>query len=287
MDAAELIRLNNLQLVAKAVSDRVLQGIQPSRRLGSGSEFEHYRAYQPGDDLRRIDWKLFARSGRYQVKEAAVESHMHVRFVLDLTGSMNYQEGEVSRLAYAKLLLGSLAYLAFRQGDAMSLHLLKETGLEQVVPEGKNAFYRILYQLENAQAAGKLPAKSFPELHRKSKELMILFTDLLQEEAEWLHLIQGTVSPHRQLMIFQVLGKQEVDFDLSGMFRFVDMESGRVEELQGEAVRKKYLAAFGNYLEELDAALRMPGVQLVRARMDDSPARVLVEALNSGSKWNF
>lgn len=98
----EIIKLNNLKLAAKIISEQLKNGIHLGKRVGVGSEFEQYRYYEPGDDPKRIDWKYFSRSGKYMVKESQTESHLSVRMMLDLSGSMNYEENGIKRLEYAK-----------------------------------------------------------------------------------------------------------------------------------------------------------------------------------------
>ncbi len=288
MDTAELIRLNNLQLAARVVSDRLLLGVHQSRRTGTGTEFEQYRPWFPGDDLRRVDWKLYARSGRYLVKESATESHLHIRMILDLSGSMNYTEAGVSRLDYAKILLASLAYMGYRQNDPLSFYTLKEEGLELLVKEGKNSFYRILYQLENAVAGGEGGDghARFPEFQHKQKELLILVSDLLQAGGEWVNLVKKAASPHRQILIFQVLGQQELDFNLEGFYRFKDLETGRELELEAESVQREFRKAFNGYLSGLEEDLRLPDVHLVRASLNMPLAGVIADALKTISRWN-
>lgn len=288
MDAAELIRLNNLQLAARVVSDRLLLGVHQSRRTGTGTEFEQYRPYFPGDDLRRVDWKLYARSGRYLVKESATESHLHIRLILDLSGSMNYAEEGVSRLGYCKVLLASLAYMGYRQNDPLSFYTLKEEGTELLVREGKNSFHRILYQLEKARAGGRGGNENerFPEFQQKQKELLILVSDLLEAGGEWVNLVKKAASPHRQILIFQVLGRQELDFDLKGFYRFKDLETGRNVELEAESIGKEFRESFAAYLAGLEEELRLPDVHLVRASMDMPLAGVMAEGLKTISRWS-
>ncbi len=288
MDAVELIRLNNLQLAARVVSDRLLLGVHQSRRNGGGTEFEQYRPYFPGDDLRQIDWKLYARSGRYQVRESTVESHLPVRMILDLSGSMNYTEEGVSRLDYCKVLLGSLAYMGFRQNDPMRLYTLKEGRLELQAGEGKNTFYRILYHLEKARAEGRAGEQNqrFPEFSQKRKELMILVSDLLELDEEWINLLREAASPHRQILIFQVLGRHELEFSLKGLYRFKDLETGLDRELEAESAGKLFRGAFAAHLEALDEQLRMPGIHLVRVTLDTPPAHALAQGLKAIRPWN-
>lgn len=278
---SELIKLNNLQLVGRLISDELMLGIHGSKRIGSGVEFEQYRHYFPGDDLKRIDWKLYARSGKYLVKESSTDSNLNINMVLDLSGSMNYEENGVSRLQFAKVLLASLAYNGYRQGDPMSLYGLKNGELDTLVSGGKSSFQRILYSLEKVEASGVWSNKNpcFPQFQTKQKELTILVSDLLQVNEEWLQLIKKMVSPRRQILIFQILGDQEMDFNLSGFFRFKDLETGREMELEAESIRKDFQEASGNYLKNLDHELRMSNVDLIRVNLKESISQVILKAL--------
>jgi uncharacterized protein (DUF58 family) len=279
--ATDLIKLNNLQLAGKLVSDELLLGIQASKRSGIGTEFEQFRHYEPGDDPKRIDWKLFAKSGQYLVRESATESNQQVRFLIDLSGSMNYAEGNVSRLNYAKLLLASLAYLSNRQGDQLSLYALQQSAIQTLVPAGKQAFQKIIGALDAAQASGEWTSTqaSFPEFGRKQTELLVLASDFLQVGDEWINLIRSVAGPRREIVIFQILGDQELSFDLSGFYRFQDLETGREMELQAETVRTLVRERAATYLSQLEEALRIPHVRLIRARMSEPVALVLTRFL--------
>ncbi len=279
--ATDLIKLNNLQLAGKLVSEELWLGIHGSRRSGVGVEFEQYRHYEPGDDPKRIDWKLYARTGKHQVRESATESSLHIRFLLDLSGSMNYTEGTLSRLDYARILLASLAYLGYRQGDAMSLYALQEGTLQTVAVSGKQAFQKILFGLEKAEAKGiwRTETTAFPEFYARRKEMLVFVSDLLQADEEWINLIKSIANPQREVVIFQILGDQELDFDLKGFYRFQDLETGREVELDAAAVRDTFRQNVTKYLEDLDEALRLPHVHLVRARLSDPIAVVLRDFL--------
>jgi uncharacterized protein (DUF58 family) len=279
--ATDLIKLNNLQLAGKLVSDELLLGIQASKRSGVGTEFEQFRHYEPGDDPKRIDWKLFAKSGQYLVRESATESNQQMRFLIDLSGSMNYAEGDVSRLNYAKLLLASLAYLSNRQGDQLSLYALQQSALQTLVPAGKQAFQKIIALLDAVQASGewKTTQASFPEFSRKQTEMLVLASDFLQVGDEWINLIRSVAGPRREIVIFQILGDQELSFDLSGFYRFQDLETGREMELQAETVRDLVRERSSAYLTHLEEALRIPHVRLIRVRMSEPVALVLTRFL--------
>ncbi len=277
----ELIKLNNLQLAGRLVSEELMLGIHGSKRSGVGIEFEQYRHYEPGDDPKRIDWKLYARTQKHLVRESATESNFHLRFVLDLSGSMNYTERGVSRLDYAKILLASLAYLGYRQSDQMSLYALKDGGLQTIVPSGKQSFQRILYELEKAEAGGTWQNDNpkFPEFQQKQKELLVLVSDFLQVGDEWLKLIQQAASPRREVLILQLLGEEEIHFNLSGFYRFKDLETGKEIELEAATIQAEVREKAQKYLANLEEALLIPYVYLIRRSLQTPIAQVIIEAL--------
>ncbi|MFN8345339.1 MAG: DUF58 domain-containing protein [Spirosomataceae bacterium] len=281
MLTTELIKINNLQLAGKLVSEELMLGVHRSKRSGIGIEFEQYRHYEPGDDPKRIDWKLYARTQKHLVRESATESNFHIRFVLDLSGSMNYAENGVNRLGYCKVLLASLAHLGYRQSDEMSLYTLQNGDLQTLVPTGKQAFQRILYELEKVEASGVWLNQhpTFPEFQQKQKELLILASDFLQIEEEWLTFIQSVANPRREILIFQVLGEQEINFNLTGFYRFRDLETGKEVELEAASIRGEVKAKAEKYLTRLDEALRLPHVHLVRSTLNQPIVGVIAEAL--------
>lgn len=279
----DLIKLNNLQLAGKLVSDELMLGIQLSRRSGIGTEFEQFRHYVPGDDPKRIDWKLFAKTSHYLVRESSTESNQQIRLLLDLSGSMNYAEAGVSRLQYAKILLASLAYLSNRQGDQLSLYTLQNGLVQTAVPAGKQSFQKLVATLELANASGAWDkqAASIPEFGRKQTEMLIIASDFLQVNDEWINLIQTVAGPRREIVLFQILGDQEVDFSMNGFYRFQDLETGKEIELQADAIRETVRQRASDYLSKLEEDLRIPHVRLIRTRLIDPIALVLKEFLLS------
>ncbi|KAB7729101.1 DUF58 domain-containing protein [Rudanella paleaurantiibacter] len=281
MLAQELIKLNDLHLAGKLVSEELRLGLHTSRRAGVGAEFEQYRHYLPGDDPKRIDWKLLARTDRHMVRESATESNRQIRFLLDLSGSMNYAENGVSRLNYAKIVVASLAYLGFRQGDDMSLYGLQNGVIQPLVRPGHQAFQQIVVALEKAEATGAWnPTEpTLPPFGTKTNEMLIVVSDLLQVNDEWLALVRTLAHPRREILLIQVLGNQEMDFSMAGFFRFQDLETGREVEIQAESVQQTVRERAAAYFQMLDEGLRVPNVQLTRALLNEPIALVLRRVL--------
>ena len=278
----EIIKLNDLRLAARLISQQLRQGIHTGIRVGIGSEFEQYRHYQPGDDLKRIDWKYFSRSGKYMIKESTTESNLQIRLMLDLSGSMNYAENGFSRLDYAKNLIASLAYLGFLQGDALSYFTLSGGKIEQKVAPTPKSFQRILLFVEQANAAGSWPLQAIPDsfLQGKERELVIWVSDFLQKESEWESLVKVFNHPRKELMLIQILGEQELDFKLEGNIVFRDLESGQEVVQDARAMQTEFRKRFQAYLDHLDQTFQAPNVQLIRVSMKEPLAGVVRQVLN-------
>ncbi|MCE7057294.1 DUF58 domain-containing protein [Algoriphagus sp. AGSA1] len=283
----EIIKLSNLKLAAKIISEQLKNGVHLGKRVGVGSEFEQYRYYEPGDDPKRIDWKYFSRSGKYMIKESPSESHLHVRMMLDLSGSMNYRENGIIRLEYAKNLLASLSYLAHQQGDSLSYFTCQDGNVDQKVAASPKAFQRILYFLEGEKAAGTMPVvkKDFPVLKSRQKELVILVSDFLQKENEWLDIVEQMRHPKKEIVLFQILGDQEVKFDLKGNFKFHDLESNRSVILDGKAIEKNYNVSINDYLSGFKKSLILPKVHLFQVQFSDPIAGVINRFLTERSLY--
>ncbi|WP_026956990.1 DUF58 domain-containing protein [Algoriphagus vanfongensis] len=278
----EIIKLNDLRLSARLISEQLRQGIHSGIRVGVGSEFEQYRHYRPGDDLKRIDWKYFSRSGKYMVKESTTESNLHIRMMLDLSGSMNYEESGFTRLDYAKNLLASLSYLGYLQGDAMSYYTLHAGQIDQKVSPTPKSFQRILYYLEDEKAHGDWPIGAFPEAltQGRNRELIIWVSDFLQKDTEWESLVKSFLHPRKELILIQILGEQELNFQLDGNFIFKDLESGAEYIQNGKSVQKDFKSRFDTYLKQLDQAMLLPKVKLMRVSMQQPLTEVVRQILN-------
>ncbi len=276
-DNLELIKLNNLLLSAKLISERLKQGHHLGKRVGNGAEFEQYRHYEPGDDLKRIDWKLFARSEKYQIKESQIESNLHVRLMLDLSGSMNYKENGIARLAYAKVLLASLAYIANLQGDSLSLFFLSNERVTQIVAPGPKSLQQILFHLESATAKGKweIHAGDFPALKSRDKELVILVSDFLQHGHEWEEVVKSMIHPKKEITLFQLLGKQEMRMQMKGNVRFADLESAHSIHADAGQLKKKYNTKIAAYLKQLELNFDLMGTHFYRAALDEPLVAVI------------
>ena len=156
LDPKIMMAIKDLSLAAKTTIDGFMIGINRSTLKGPGLEFSQYRSYQPGDDLRWLDWKMYARSDRYYVRESEIETNISVRFLIDASNSMNHKDGDFTKMDYSKYLAASLSWLATSQGDAIGLFVFESGNLFSV--PAKNDYQplaRILYRLETVQPGGR------------------------------------------------------------------------------------------------------------------------------------
>src|ERR1700754_1752499 len=155
LDPKILMSIKNLQLAAKTTIDGFMAGINKSKVKGPGLEFSQYRSYQPGDDLRWLDWKMYARSDRYYIRESEVETTISVRFLIDASASMNHDDNGIKKIDYARFLAASLAFLANLQGDSVGLYVFQEGGLFSLAskPDPQH-LQRLFYHLQQVNPAG-------------------------------------------------------------------------------------------------------------------------------------
>ena len=262
-----LALVRDLELAARMVVDGMMLGRHTSRRAGAGLEFSQYRSYQPGDDLRRVDWKLLGRSDRYFVREAESETSTTVRILLDATGSMAHEEGGVSKLDYARFLAAALALLAHRQGDAVGLYVLSDGRAATLRPRREPShLHRLLHELERIQPTGRWPVWSALEralAPDAARGITVLLGDLHERADEIRAAVRRLAGARHEVICFQVLGDVERGFGYRGTVTLEDLETGRRLDLVAERARPAALARLDEQLRELRCAVEESGSALV------------------------
>lgn len=279
-------RLKDLRLTSRRAVGLHGIGLHHSRSRGAGLEFAQYRAYEPGDELRQIDWKLYARSDRFFVREAERESPLTVWILMDASASMAQQDAVRpgwSRLHAAKALAACVAELALRQGDRFGLVALQGEGL-RLAPPGSGARQRdrLLLEMHGVAAQGEFPGteRLTPLWERiAAGDLVILLSDCFDEASA--ALAERLAAARREVLVIQLLTAEERDFPFRGGHRFRDPETG--EELLGDgsAMRSDFLARFGEARRALDARLDASGIRHTDYFLDqelDLPLRRLFGA---------
>lgn len=255
LDPKILMAIKELSLAAKTTIEGLMNGINKSTVKGQGMEFSQYRSYQPGDDLRSLDWKMFARSDRYYIRESEIETNISIRLVVDASASMNHQDGAFKKIQYARYLAASLAYLGNLQGDAVGLNILTEKEILSL-PARQNFDHlsRIFYQLENIEPGGKFtdPQRYEPFYgNSKQKELIVVITDLYQHTDEIFTLLDTISTSKHEVILFHLMGRNELELDFKGYTTFEDLETGATIEVNQYQARSAYLENLKSYLEEV------------------------------------
>lgn len=272
IDPKSLAALGDLTLAARTVVDGFMFGVHHSRIPGAGLEFSQYRSYQPGDDPRRLDWKLFARSDRYFLRDAETDTSVTVRFVLDASESMAQEEDGLTKFDYARMIVAALALLVHRQGDAVGLAAVTD-GDVTVLPAERptHHLHRLLNALERLSPAG-----TWPEWERVQglftaggrRGIVVIVTDLHERQDEIRTLATKLVALRHEVILLHVLGGVEREFRYHGVVTFEELETGRRIEVDTDAVRASYLAALDQNLARQRRALEEVGVDYARFSLD-------------------
>lgn len=289
MDTPELIpaalraRLGEFRLASRRAIGGQGFGQHHSRSRGAGLEFAQYRAYEPGDSLRQIDWKLYARSDKFFVREAERDSPLTAWLFIDATASMAQEDGArpgYSRLDAARILGACVIELALRQGDRFGLIAVGGDGL-QLVPAGHGPRHRdrCLLELRKLRAQGQWPpeAKLRPAWeHIGAGDLAVLLSDGFDEAA--ITLCVRLATARREVCSIQILTAEERDFPFTGGHRFIDSETGVELVTDGAAVRAEFLERFRAARVTLAARLAASGIAQAEYFLDqplDAPLRRL------------
>ena len=281
-NSALIAHTQNLDLVIRHVLAGLGHGIHAGRERGAGVEFSEYRAYAPGDEWRRVDWKLLARADRYFVREAERDSHVAVWLVLDASASMAEPSRSVEKLDklhYARMLLGCVAAIAQRQGDAFGLVVLGE-GRVQFTPasRGPRQLQRVLAQLQRAEPRGELPDADTlrASLHfARAPSAIFAASDLL----DWPSPLSQALTRLRQMRhdvrVLCLQTQAEIDASFSPALAYRDPEQGAGVFRFGADLKDGYRRNREEHFASVTAACRKNDLPLTQAAIEQAPVEVL------------
>jgi uncharacterized protein (DUF58 family) len=252
-DPKVLAKLKNLYLRARVVVDGVMVGIHPSRAKGLSSEFEEHREYSPGDDVRHIDWKAYGKFDRYSIKEYRETTNLRAYILLDASSSMSYASDGWSKFEYGSTLTASLAYLMLKQQDAVGL-ITFSNRVEKMVPPMATTghLFAILKELEDRIPRGETSSGSIlQELASslKRRGFIILISDLLDKPEEVMRGLKQLRSKGNDVMVFQLLDRDEIEFPFEQPTLFMDLEEDLKLLTDPHAVRSAYLKSMNSLIE--------------------------------------
>lgn len=267
LDLDALARIEHLELRVRRAVEGFIAGLHRSPFTGFSLEFASYREYQPGDDLKHLDWKAYARNDRYLIKQFESETNLTCHLVVDFSGSMGFAlpGGRADRLAkadYARTVAACLAYLALEQSDAVSLALFG--GAELYLPGSTRDAHlpRLCAELSAATPAGETGAAAALRAlacRVKRRGLVVLISDLL-DDAEAAVDALGRLAAHgHEVVALQVLDAVELDLPFAGRVRFTGIEGGGGMTCLPRQLRHDYRAAAVQYVHTVAADCRRHG----------------------------
>lgn len=265
LDPALLARIGDLPLLARTVVDGFMHGLHKSRKVGLSLDFAEHRSYQPGDDIRRIDWRVFGRTDRFYVKEYEADTNASVIFALDASGSMDFQSGAITKFEYSRILAASLAWLSQRQGDRIGLVTFSHD-LMDVVPPSTRHLNLILHTLGRSHAAGA--GRFAPILERASRlmtraGIVVVISDCYEDPALVQHSVGALRGRGHDVILFHIHDPAERDLPGDAPITYEDAESGERLPLRPEALRPKYQAEVEAHRKELARVLGRDRVDYV------------------------
>lgn len=251
LDPEVLARLSRLDLKARLIVEGFLSGLHASPYKGFSQEFADYRQYMPGDEPKRIDWKVFGRRDRLYVKEYQEETNLRAYLLLDKSGSMQYG-GTLNKLEYAKYLTASLAYLLFKQKDSVGIATFDTTINEIILPSSKRVnFMRILETIEKSRSGGETSLSNVLfELAQKMKRrgLVILISDLFDEPEHVVTSLRSFRCRKHEVLVFQIIDEDEYKFPFNESALFRDLEDDTEMVINPKVIRESYRKKFTELL---------------------------------------
>lgn len=243
--------VNGLELIARIIVEGFMSGSNRSQSIGIGQEFSQYRGYEPGDDLRLLDWKMYARSERYFVKLSEIETNITIKFIVDASHSMSYSENGITKLHYAKIMVAALGYLARKQSDAIGLYGVNDKSLEVVQPRFENQqFMRFVNALVNLKSEGHWGQKTEPLIDHTGKEMIVFVTDLYDQDKDLISFISRLKTSRNEVIVFHLLGKAEQDLSFEGAYTFEDLETRTRVKVDTAVKQKEYKILVERWIEE-------------------------------------
>lgn len=272
---AVLAQIADLELVARIVVEGLVSGLHRSPFHGYSAEFSQYRHYRPGDDLKYVDWKLVARTDRVYTKQFRETTNMASAIVLDTSGSMDFPRQPLTKFRYAVIAAAALAHLISGQGDAIGLL----AGERFMAPRaGRQHLRGLLAGLTSLTASGGWSAadnvrRASERLKRRG--LLLVLSDLYDDEERTLAELRRAARMGHEVVLFQILSRDEIELPYRRDLEFTDLETGRTLAIDASLARREYKDAVAAFLERWRSRAGAEGFQYSLIVTDTAPDRAL------------
>src|SRR6266705_4991756 len=272
IDPKVLMKIQNLELVARSVVEGFVSGLHRSPYMGFSVDFASYREYQPGDEIRRIDWNVYSRSDKLYVKLYEGETNTRVLVLLDISGSMNYASGDVKKMDYARILAACLCYFAYHQRDGVGL-LTFDTQVRSHVPASRRRgqLFTILSEIDRIQPSEQTEFRKplrFLAEYLTRRGVIVLISDLYDEPDNIIAGLKALKAKGNDIVVFHIMDNFELTFPFEDMAQFEDMETIKKLHVIPEYLRTQYLAILNDHMNLIRKELS--GARIDYTLMDTS-----------------
>ncbi|KPJ50207.1 hypothetical protein AMJ40_03555 [candidate division TA06 bacterium DG_26] len=283
-----LSKLKGMELKARLVVEGFLIGLHKSPYKGFSVEFAEHRPYMPGDEIRKIDWKIYAKTDRFYVKEYEEETNLKAYLILDASASMAYRSDRMDKLEYGRYLAASLAYLLLKQKDSVGLCVF-DTKVRRYIPPRSAAhhIHNLLKELDDVNPGGETDLSStFHELAEKMRRrgLIIIISDLLDDPEKVVRGLKHFRHKKHEVLVFHILDPWEVDFPYEEPAMFRDMESNEKLVVDPESLRSKYKRRIESFLDYYKSQCRDSLIDYVNLNTSTTFDRALFSYLMKRKK---
>jgi uncharacterized protein (DUF58 family) len=290
LDPKVLASISSLDLIARTVVEGFVAGLHRSPDFGFSQEFAEYRPYTSGDDLRHVDWNVFARTDKMYLKRYLGETNTELVVMLDASASMNFTSAEVSKFTYAKYLASALVYLAHLQRDSTGLIIFADLVTNLIPPSGRQGqLMRLLHAIDQAQTGTRTdyahPLRQLQQFQRR-RGITVLISDFLAPAG----VVVPAIAPLRyrgnEVILFHLLDSQELQPRFRQPVLLVDMETNDALEVSPEYARTEYTNKMSAHIESMRAQSQKEGLDYVLLRTDQPLDAALREYFNMRQRRN-
>ncbi len=286
VDPKILARIGNLDLLARNVVDGFINGLHRAPFFGASIDFAEHRGYVAGDDIRRVDWRLYARTDRYYVKQYEADTNTNFTILFDISRSMSFSSHGVSKLEYGSYLGACLAYLAQRQRDRTGI-ITFDSDIVSYVPASAKHFNVVLLTLDRARA--ERPGHLSAPLHKmaehfKRRGILLLISDFYDEPDAIIEAIKPLRFLGNDLIVFHVLDPQEIDFSYEDASSFEDLESGEQVPVVPQSFRDQYRSLIQEHINTLTTKFSEQRIDYALLNTSEPLDRALFSYLSSREK---
>jgi uncharacterized protein (DUF58 family) len=286
LDPAVLARLSRQSLEARLPMGGNVSGLHKSPHRGSSVEFAEYRKYAPGDDLRRLDWRVYGRTDRFYIREFEADTNLRCYLVLDTSGSMSF--GDPAKIGYAQRLLATLAYLLVQQGDAVGLQCFAD-GVQWDIPPRRNPshlqhIFKALTAVRPRGETGLVQAVHDLAGKIKQRALVIVFSDFFCDPNDWRKAMQHLRFQKHDVALFHLLDRRELEFNFARPMRFLDLEKSDSLLAEPAIIRRHYLSQLQEFIRQLQAECSRLQADYRRICTDEDYEMVLADFLVERSR---